>query len=141
MFSIGLLIEHSIGSGERKPMIGFNLKISELKGSITEELIARARGLSYGKNLDYLNRMLRGESVFYTGSLSPWDSVLRLIEYLEAGKGRCQLLYDGGYPYLFTAQGKDIVHHIADADRSQHTELRTELDPETFYLIEAWDLS
>jgi len=122
-------------------MIGFSLSVNELKGSVTEELIAKTRNAGYRKGLKYLKDELRGNRIFHAERLSPWSSLPELIKYLESGNGSCQLLYNGGYPYLLIAQGKDIIHHIADAPGSQQTELRELLDGEAFYLLEAWDLS
>lgn len=129
-------------------MIGFNLNISELQSeALTDELIATAQELPYGRNTNLLRNTLRGERIFYTGSLRPWGEMLDLLRSVEEKKSLGRILGGSGYPYLFTAQGRDIINKIADAARDLPTEkdpvreLNGKLDPETFYLLEAWDLS
>lgn len=51
------------------------------------------------------------------------------------------MLYRGGYPFLFTARGRDIIDSIVNVDGSRHADLLEVLRPERMYLIEAWDQS
>lgn len=129
-------------------MIGFNLNISELRGeALTDELIAEAQELPYGRNTDLLRDALRGERIFYTGNLRPWGEMLNLLRAVEENRSLGRILDGSGYPYLFTAQGRDIISEIADAARDFPTEkdpvreLNGKLDPEALYLLEAWDQS
>lgn len=122
-------------------MIGFSLKISKLKAQISRNLITEARGLGYPAATRCLKEALQGPTLSYSEQVTPWWSVSSLVAALEARSDGGSLLYNGGYPYLFTAKGHSLIAGIADVEGSRHEDLRDILDPDECYLVEAWDLS
>lgn len=127
---------------EGRQMIGYSLRINELKGRISRRLIADVRYRDYPEDTKLLRAELQGEPISHSESVTPWWSVGRLIEAVETGtKLDGTLVYGGGYPFLFTALGRHIISEISDAEGSQHGELRDLIDPQRIYFIEAWDLS
>ena len=119
-------------------MIGFDLRVSELKGEITRELIAKARDLRKSSCLKYLRNTLEGTQVYSTARLEPWWILSGLIEAIEDNRAQGSLIHGGGYPYLFTSSGAALIASIGS---ERYSLLRDVLDPEATYLVESWDLS
>lgn len=124
--------------------LGYSLSISELKDSISRNLIAEAREKQKkpGHAAECIRDALQGKRVSYSSSVTPWWSVNRLIEAIENRRADGTLIHHGGgYPFLFTARGRTIIEEIAEVEGSRHEELAEDLDPDELYFVEAWDLS
>lgn len=121
-------------------MVGYNLRISELKRQPKWRCIGDALRLSYPDSFKRLIEGFQGKTVSYSDFVTPWLSVGDLIDDVAA-TGDGALLHGGGYPYLLTARGDAIISQIAEAEGSNHSELKELLKPRTLYFVEAWDLS
>ena len=127
---------------ESERMIGFSLKVSELKQQLSRKIIREARRLEDSESTDYLRSTLAGGAVSYSSDVAPWWCPGNLREVVEErGDGGAIVLHSGGYPLLLIAPGSTIIEEIAEVEGSRQEELKAVLNPETLYLVEAWDQS
>ena len=125
---------------ESEEMIGYSMKISELKCSLSRKILTKARRSLEDSTPDELREQLQGEQVSYISAVTPWwtpASLVRAAEERESGT----VLLDSGYPFLLIVSGRTIVEEIAEVEGSRHEELKETLAPERLYLVEAWDQS
>jgi len=124
-------------------MIGFSLKISELKMQPTRGLHRIIEDTADYRDIPEIIRdELQGQQVTYISEVTPWWSVSRLVELVENHQANGATMFcRSGYPFLFTVRGRDIIGSIVNVDGSRHHDLIHVLQPETMYLFEAWDQS
>lgn len=119
--------------------MGYSLKISELKASVGESLLAKANEENYPRNVGLLREQLEGERISYSSRVTPWWSVNELVGDLKS-EPRSSLLWEDGYPLLFVAPGY-LIQSISHHPSSNQKQLEDLLQPEELYLVEAWDQS
>ena len=124
-------------------MLGFSLTISELKVQPTRRLHRIIEDTADHREIPGIIRdELQGQQVTYIEKITPWWCVGKLVELVEDHYANgATMLYRGGYPFLFTVRGRDIIDSIVNVEGSRHTDLIYVLQPETMYLLEAWDQS
>jgi len=124
-------------------MLGFSLTISELKAQPTRRLHRIIEDAADHREIPGIIRYeLQGQQVSYIEKITPWWCAGKLIELVEDHRiNGAIMLYRGGYPFLFTVRGRDIIDSIVNVEGSRHTDLVHVLQPETMYLLEAWDQS
>lgn len=123
-------------------MIGYSLRISELKELEGLHVPDEVKHWKLeAKSPQELRDLLEGELVIFIDRLQPWLALGPLLKDVRAADTGEGVLHEGGYPYLFVARGSRVLQHIADTVGSKHGELHELLDPEDFYLLEAWDQS
>lgn len=125
---------------ESEEMIGYSMKISELKCSLSRKILTRARRSLDDSTPDALREQLQGEQVSYISVVTPWWTPAALLKVTEERSGGTVLI-DSGYPFLLIVSGRTIIEEIAEVEGSRHEDLKELLDPETLYLVEAWDQS
>jgi len=124
-------------------MLGFSLKISELKTQLTRKLHRTIEDETDRRSIPGIIRdELEGKQVSYIDKITPWWCTGRLLELVEDHRANgATMLYRGGYPFLFTVRGRDIIDSIVNVDGSRHHDLIHVIQPEVMYLVEAWDQS
>lgn len=124
-------------------MLGFSLKISELKAQPTRKLHRTIEDETDRRAIPGIIRdELEGQQVSYIDLVTPWWCAGRLLELVEDHRANgATMLYRGGYPFLFTVRGRDIIDSIVNVDGSRHHDLIHVIQPEAMYLVEAWDQS
>lgn len=120
-------------------MLGYDMRISELKCSLSRKILTGARR-SPESSATALREQLQGEPVSYISSVTPWWSFGRLVEVAKERESGTVLI-GSGYPYLLIVSGRAIIEEIAEVEGSRHSELKDVLHPEKLYLVEAWDQS
>ena len=112
-------------------MLGYDARVYEIGSHVTAEEIQGISKLPYAERASYVST-LTSQQVAYVTYRTWVDHLLTASE-----EGRVRMLQDGGYPYLFHAQGAEIKANFARAGvQTIYT-----LEDETWYLVEAWDQS
>lgn len=112
-------------------MLGYDAHVHEIDSNVSAEDLQRIGNLPYEERMSYLS-MLASRQVAHVAYRTWVDHLLTASE-----DGRVRILQDGGYPYLFHAQGAEIKTNFAAAG----VEAISALDDATWYLVEAWDQS
>lgn len=112
-------------------MLGYEVHVHEIRSGVNTDHLLRVGTLAYPERMRYV-RTLTSREVARVPYRAWVDHLL------AASKGGCvRLLHDGGYPYLFHAQGAEIKANFAEAG----VESIAALEDATWYLVEAWDQS
>ena len=122
-------------------MLGYSLKVSELKEQLSRRITREARGLRGSGSADYLRSALEGKTQSYSSQATPWWCPTSLRDSVEDRGGGGSVIHGSGYPLLLIARGSTIISEVVDVEGSRHGELRALLDPRKLYLVEAWDQS
>lgn len=112
-------------------MLGYEARVYELAPNVSEEDLQRIGTLPFRERIDFVSTMTTRQ-VAHVPYRTWVDHLLAASE-----DGRVRILQEGGYPYLFHAQGAEIKTNFARAGvRSVSA-----LDDEKWYFVEAWDQS
>lgn len=112
-------------------MLGYEAQVYEIRSDVRAEQLQRIVILPYAERVSYVST-LRSREVARVPYRAWVDHLLTASE-----EGRVRLLHDGGYPYLFHAQGAEIKTNFAAAA----IDSIAALEDATWYLVEAWDQS
>lgn len=112
-------------------MLGYEARVHELAADVSEEDLHRIDTLPFRERNDYVST-LTSRQVAHVPYRTWVDDLLTV-----SGEGRARMLQNGGYPYLFHAQGEESKTNFARAGLRSVSAL---ID-ETWYFVEAWDQS
>lgn len=112
-------------------MLGYDAQVYEILPGVSVDDLGQMAQRPYEQRTDYVHT-LTSRRVAHIPYRTWVDHLLAATE-----EGGVQLLHDGGYPYLFRANGADIKINFASAGVEAVSALRDT----TWYVVEAWDQS
>lgn len=112
-------------------MLGYDARIYEIAPNVGTGDLQRIGNVPYAARGSIVDT-LTAQQVAYVPYRAWVDRLLTASE-----EGRARILHDGGYPYLFHAQGAEIKANFGAAGVPAISALKDA----TWYLVEAWDQS